>query len=91
MRVSFYATLEPIVGQRKVEVPLPEGSRVGDLVDALVECWPGLREHLVDDDGQLSRRVNIFVGGRNARWLEGLETPLEPDQTIDVFPPVAGG
>jgi molybdopterin synthase sulfur carrier subunit len=91
MRVSFYATLEPIVGQRKVEVRLPDGSRVGDLVDALVERWPGLREHLLDDEGQLSRRVNLFVGGRNARWLEGLETPLEPDQTIDVFPPVAGG
>jgi molybdopterin synthase sulfur carrier subunit len=91
MRVSFYATLEPIVGQRKVEVRLPDGSRVGDLVDALVERWPGLREHLLDDEGQLSRRVNIFVEGRNARWLQGLETPLEPDQTIDVFPPVAGG
>jgi molybdopterin synthase sulfur carrier subunit len=91
MRVSFYATLEPIVGQRKVEVRLPDGSRVGDLVDALVERWPGLREHLLDDEGQLSRRVNLFVEGRNARWLEGLETPLEPDQTIDVFPPVAGG
>ena len=91
MRVSFYATLEPIVGQRKVELPLAAGARVADLVDALAARWPDLREHLMDEDGRLSRRVNIFVGGRNVRWLEGIETPLEPDQTIDIFPPVAGG
>ena len=37
------------------------------------------------------RRVNVFVEGRNIRWLEGLATPLEPDQVVDIFPPVAGG
>jgi molybdopterin synthase sulfur carrier subunit len=45
----------------------------------------------MDEEGHLSRRVNIFVGGRNVRWLQGLETPLESGQTIDIFPPVAGG
>ena len=91
MRVSFYATLEPIVGQRKVELALGDGSRVADLVEVLAARWPELREHLMDEDGRLSRRVNIFVGGRNVRWLQGLETPLESGQTIDIFPPVAGG
>lgn len=91
MRVSFYATLEPIVGQRKVELPLAAGSTVANLVDVLAARWPELREHLMDQDGGLSRRVNIFVGGRNVRWLEGLQTRLELDQTIDIFPPVAGG
>jgi sulfur-carrier protein len=91
VRVSFYATLEPIVGQRKVELALGAGSRVADLVEVLAARWPELREHLMDEDGRLSRRVNIFVGGRNVRWLQGLETPLESGQTIDIFPPVAGG
>ena len=91
MRFSFYATLEPIVGQRKVELALGAGSRVADLVEVLAARWPELREHLMDEDGRLSRRVNIFVGGRNVRWLQGLETPLESGQTIDIFPPVAGG
>jgi molybdopterin synthase sulfur carrier subunit len=64
---------------------------VADLVEVLAARWPELREHLMDEDGRLSRRVNIFVGGRNVRWLQGLETPLESGQTIDIFPPVAGG
>ena len=91
MKVSFYATLEPIVGERHVEVPLPEGASVRGLVEVLAQRWPGLVEHLFDEDGALSRRVNIFVDGRNVRWLEGLETPLEPEQSVDIFPPVAGG
>jgi MoaD family protein len=91
MKVSFYATLEPIVGQRSVDVVLPERATVRDLVKQLSTRWPALGEELLDDDGQLARRVNIFVDGRNARWLQGLETSLEPEHSIDIFPPVAGG
>ena len=91
MKVSFYATLEPIVGERHVEVSLAKGASVGALVENLAQRWPGLAEHLFDEHGGLSRRVNIFVDGRNVRWLEGLETQLEPGQSVDIFPPVAGG
>ena len=91
MRVSFYATLRPIVGGRSAEVSLCEGAVVQDLVDHLADRWPDLREHLFDEDGSLSRRVNILVDGRNARWLDGLSTPVGPEQKVDVFPPVAGG
>ena len=91
MRVSFYATLRPIVGERTVELALPDGISVQDLVEELARRWPALREHLFDEGGGLSRRVNLLVGGRNVRWLDGLETRLRTDQVIDVFPPVAGG
>ena len=91
MQVSFHATLRPIVGGRSVEVSLGEGAVVQDLVDHLADRWPGLREHLFDEDGSLSRRVNIFVDGRNVRWLDGLSSPLSRGQKVDVFPPVAGG
>jgi len=91
MKVSFYATLRPIVGDRSVELSLAEGATVDGLVAELARRWPALGEHLFDDEGGLSRRVNIFVDGRNVRWLDGLATRLEPDQVVDVFPPVAGG
>ena len=91
MRVSFYATLRPIVGDRSAEVPLDEGATVRELVGALASRWPELSEQLFDEEGGLSRRVNIFVEGRDIRWLEGMETPLHPAQKVDIFPPVAGG
>ena len=92
MEVGFYATLRPIVGGRTVEVALSEGATVKQLLDALAHRWPALREQLFDEDGSLSRRVNVFVDGRNVRWLPGrLATALGPEQQVDVFPPVAGG
>ena len=91
MRVSFYATLRPIVGDRSVEIPLAEGATVRELVDALASRWPELSEQLFDEEGGLSRRVNVFVEGRDIRWLDGVETPLLPGQKVDIFPPVAGG
>jgi molybdopterin synthase sulfur carrier subunit len=91
VRVSFYATLRPIVGGRSVEVPLDAGATVRELVDALASRWPELSEQLFDEEGGLSRRVNVFVEGRDIRWLDGVETPLQPGQKVDIFPPVAGG
>ncbi|MDH4016882.1 MAG: MoaD/ThiS family protein [Actinomycetota bacterium] len=91
MQVRFYATLRAIVGAKTIDVPLGDGSTVRDLAEVLVELYPGLREHVFDADGHIARTVHFMIDGRNTRWLDGEATRLEPDQSIDVFPPVAGG
>jgi len=91
MRVSFYATLRPLVGERSVDVPMSPTATLQELLEVVVARWPGLSDHLFDATGGLSRRVNIFVEGRNVRWLQGIETPLQAGQSVDIFPPVAGG
>lgn len=91
MLVHVYATLRPIVGDRQVDVPVSADSTVIELVRDMAKRWPDLEEHLLDEAGGLSRRVNVFVGGRNARWLDGERTRIDPGTRIDIFPPVAGG
>jgi MoaD family protein len=92
IRVRFYATFRLIVGGKHADVSVTEGASVGDLLAAIVECWPELHEHLIRPDGGLSKRANLFVDGRAARFLPGgLDTPLAPGQEIDCFPAVAGG
>ncbi len=91
MRVRVYATLRPIVGGRTVELPLAPGATIRDLVDDMVGRWPELAA-LMLEDGELSRRVHVFVDGRSSRHLaEGADTVLRDDQEIDVAPAVAGG
>jgi molybdopterin synthase sulfur carrier subunit len=90
--VSFYATLRSIVGAKRLEIDLPEGASLRDLLGALVERCPALAEKLFDGSGALSRHVQIFVDGRGAAFLpNGLDTKLRAHDAIDIFPAVAGG
>ena len=92
MVIGFFATLRPIVGGKTIEVALPEGTTVSELVDHLVETIPGLGDAILDEAGGLSRRVHVFIEGRSAVYLEhGLETKLSASQRVDIFPAVAGG
>ena len=92
MQVSFFATLRPIVGGRDFDVPLPAGATVRDLAEELARRWPELREYLFTDEGGLSRRVAIYVDGRNAHWLPDADaTVLEEGQSVALIPPAAGG
>ena len=92
MQVKFYATLRQIVGQKNVEVSIPEGATVRQLVDVILEMYPDLRKDLLDDRGSLYGHVHVLVNGRDAPFLEdALETVLEPDDSISVFPAIGGG
>ena len=92
MHVNFFATLRPIVGSPSVDLAMPPGATIEDLVRHVVERWPAIAELLLDEEGELSRRVHVFVNGRSAVYLEdGLRTPLTPEMKIDIAPAVAGG
>ncbi len=60
-------------GERDVEV---EGGTLRDALDDLFARYPGVRDHLVDDAGELNRFVNVYVENEDVRLGDGLETPL---------------
>ena len=68
-----------------------DGSTVGEALRALEAAHPGFQERLFDDEGQLRRFVNVFVADEDVRFREGLDTPVEPGQTVSIVPAVAGG
>ena len=89
--VRLYASLRELAGQRDIEVPLPDGSIVRDVLKRLEELRPVLAERLLDEDGNTPRSVNVFVNGRDIRDLDGLDTPVTPDDEVTILPPAAGG
>lgn len=93
MQVNFYATFREIVGSKSIELELADGTSVQGLLDRVLLDHPGLRGEMLDEGGNLSKHVHIFVNGRGCIYLEqGLETPLSAqDDRIDFFPAVAGG
>ena len=92
MKVSFYATLRQIAGQKTVEFDLDEGITAQQLLDVVLKRFPQMRDELVDEDGQLYGHVHLFVNGRDSRFLEKtMETPIKAGDKVDMFPAVGGG
>ena len=92
MKVNFYATLRPLVGQKTVEIDLPDGASVQQLIDTVVARYPALRPELLDEDGRLHGHVHVFIKGRDVYYLEhNVDTTLHADEKIDIFPAVGGG
>jgi sulfur-carrier protein len=68
-----------------------EGGTVGEVLDALFEQHADLRDRLSDDDGRLRRFVNVYVGGEDIRFGDGLDTPVADGDEVQILPAVAGG
>ena len=75
-------------GKDKVEV---ESSTLGEMVESLESEYPGFKERLVDENGELRYFVNIYVNGEDVRFLQGLETVTNTGDEISIVPAVAGG
>ena len=75
-------------GKDKVEV---ESSTLGEMVDTLESEYPGFKERLVDENGELRYFVNIYVNGEDVRFLQGLETATKAGDEVSIVPAVAGG
>ena len=91
MKVKFYATLRLKLGQSSVEVaPLP-GATVRHVLADLTVRYPVLKEWIWDESGGLAEHVHVLLNGRDVRHLSGLDTPVGPEDAMDVFPPVGGG
>ena len=78
---------EEVGGAR--EVPAT-GANVRELLDDLMGRFPALRAQLVRD-GEIAQFVNVYVEGEDVRTLDGLDTPVEPGQTVILLPAMAGG
>lgn len=87
-----------------VKIPTPLRNLTGDVsevtaasdtITALVEelegTYPGMRERLLDEGGELRRFVNLFVNGEDIRFMDGLQTALGEGDEISIVPAVAGG
>lgn len=90
VKVKIPTQLRQLVGGEK-EVEIEKAANVREILDNLGGQHPGLIERIVDEDGELRRFVNLYVGDEDVRFLQGLDTPVEPDQTVSILPAVAGG
>jgi molybdopterin synthase sulfur carrier subunit len=73
------------------EVVEATGANVGELIDDLEKSYPGIKERLCDDAGNVRRFVNIFLNDEDIRFLEDKATAVKAGDEVSIVPAIAGG
>lgn len=92
MRIIFYATLRQIVGGKTLDLDIPPGATVRQLLDEIIQAYPMIKRELFDEKGELYGHVHVLVNGRDVPYLENaLDTVLSSHDMVTIFPAVGGG
>lgn len=64
------------------------------LAEALCALWklyPGLRDRVTTEQGQMREHVNIFIGEEDVRYTGGLTSRVSAGSDISIVPAISGG
>ena len=75
-------------GQAEVE---GQADTVAGLIESLEKQFPGLKERLVDESGEMRRFINVYVNEEDIRFLQNQQTPLKDGDEVSIIPAIAGG
>ena len=89
---------------KKVRIPTPlrkltnneeivevNGSTIDEAIAELQARYPGIKERLLDDTGNVRRFVNVYVNEEDIRFLQNQQTPLKDGDEVSIIPAIAGG
>jgi molybdopterin converting factor subunit 1 len=79
VRVRFFAAPREALGTGELEMEIPAGSTVGELIGSLTERYPVLRAY--------TRFLSVAVN----RAYVGMQTELHDGDEVACLPPVGGG
>jgi molybdopterin converting factor small subunit len=90
-RVTLYFPFREEIPEHPVELELPEGAVVRQVVEALVSRFPNLRLRFYDAQGHIHRHISALVNGVSIQFQHGWSTLLPQDAEVVLLPPLGGG
>src|SRR6516164_1415223 len=79
VRLLFFASLKDIVGSRQLQLDLPRGATVDDLLTRLEAKYPRMKEYRP-----------VVLTAVNEEYVDQ-RTPIQDGDEVAIFPPVSGG
>ncbi|MFB0503309.1 MAG: ubiquitin-like small modifier protein 1 [Candidatus Bathyarchaeia archaeon] len=87
--VTFYGALAKVTGEKNVEI---SGSVLREVMNTLsAKYGEQFQDKIHDQKGKLRRFINIYVNGRDIRFLDHLNTQLNEGDKVSIVPAVGGG
>lgn len=89
---------------KKIRIPTPlrkltnneeivevDAGTIAAAITELQSRYPGIKERLMDESGQVRRFVNVYVNEEDIRFLKNQDTPLKDGDEVSIIPAIAGG
>jgi molybdopterin synthase sulfur carrier subunit len=89
--INVSGFLTDFTAGRSVIVLETSPATVGAALAQLWEMYPGLRDRIVNERGEVRMHVNVFLKDENIRHKKLLETQLPENSEITILPSVSGG
>ncbi len=64
---------------------------IGGIITELQNRYPGIKERLLDEKGEVRRFVNVYVNEEDIRFLQNQQTPVKDGDEVSIIPAIAGG
>ena len=74
--------------QSEVEVA---GNTIGGVLTDMESSYPGIKDRICDDGGDVRRFINIYVNEEDIRFMDGTGTAVKDGDRITIVPAIAGG
>jgi MoaD family protein len=87
--VLLYGNLASVAGANTTTVEAATVSQA--LEDLCTRYGESFQEKLYDPSGKPRRFINIYVNGRDYRFLKKVDTELSPNDEVSLIPAVSGG
>lgn len=84
------ALREFTAGRSTVKINHSAGT-VSEALTALCTLYPGIRDRVLTEQGQVRQHINIFIGNEDVRYTGGLATAVPDGSEISIVPAVSGG
>ena len=82
--------LRPVT-QGAARIPVPDAPTLETAIAHVNGQYPGFRDRLLDETGDIRSFINVFVNGEDVRFLDGVATRLAAGDDVSIVPAAAGG
>jgi len=89
VKIRLFGGLIKITGEKTVYVT---ASTLKEAIDEIAAKYgEEFKARILDENGNLRRFINIYVNGKDARFIGSLGTILNENDDITIIPAVGGG
>jgi MoaD family protein len=89
VKITLFGSLAKVISEKTVYV---DALTLEDAINEVsVKYGIEFRDRILDESGKLKRFINIYVNGKDVRFLNQLKTMLSDNDEVSIIPAVGGG